>query len=301
MRDDHAFALCLTHDVDRPFKTYQSIYYALQERPLYHLKTALHRKNPYWQFDEIQSIERELGVRSAFYFLNEPHLFRGTNPREWFRPARWVQHIGSYDVESPEIADVIRRLDADGWEIGLHGSFDSYRDKERLRYEKQVLENVLGHPIVGGRQHYLHLDVPETWRYHEDIGLQYDASLGSSREVGFQHGYEPLRPFGDSFVVFPLTAMETALPDPEEDFDSAFETCEDLLLEAAENEAIMTVLWHPRYFNEEEYPGYRRLYARLVERALDLNAWVGPPGDLYQDLTSSNDQTERGMERITKF
>jgi len=25
------FALCLTHDVDRPFKTYQGLYYGLKE------------------------------------------------------------------------------------------------------------------------------------------------------------------------------------------------------------------------------------------------------------------------------
>ncbi len=95
--------------------------------------------------------------------------------------------------------------------------------------------------------------------------------------------------------------METALPDPDEEFDKAFEACEDLLLEAAANDAVMTVLWHPRYFNEDEYPGYRRLYYRLVERALDLNGWVGPPGDLYQQLMSTEERAERGMERITKF
>lgn len=298
--EDSAFALCLTHDVDRPFKTYQSLYYALQERPLYHLKTSLPGNNPYWQFDEIRSLESELGVRSAFYFLNEPHLFRETNFREWLRPSRWVQHLGGYDVEAPEIADAIRQLDADGWEIGLHGSYGSYGDKDRLRYEKNVMEELLDHPVLGGRQHYLHLDVPDTWEYHEEIGLRYDASLGSAVEYGFQHGYEPLRPFDDDFIVFPLTAMEQALPDPGKDFGRAFEVCEDLLIEAAGNDAVMSVLWHPRYFNETEFPGYRRLYYRLIERALGLDAWVGPPGDLYQRLDASHGVEKRGRERITK-
>ncbi|WP_121823398.1 polysaccharide deacetylase family protein [Halostella salina] len=301
--DGHEFALCLTHDVDRPYKTYQSIYYALQERPGYHLRTALPGRNPYWQFDEIRDLESDLGVRSAFYFLNEPHLFRDQPPREWLRPERWIQHLGRYDIESPAIADAIRGLDGDGWEVGLHGSYGSYRDPERLRHEKAVLEDVLGHPVVGGRQHYLNLDVPDTWRHHTEAGLRYDASLGSASEYGFRHGYDPVRPFDDEFVVFPLTAMEVALPDPGRSFDRAFDACEDLLFEAAANDAVMTVLWHPRFFNEDEFPGYCRLYRRLIERAQELSGWVGPPGQLYRTLAPADGDAappDEGIRRITK-
>jgi hypothetical protein len=140
-------------------------------------------------------------------------------------------------------------------------------------------------PVVGGRQHHLRL-APDSWRHHRDIGLQYDASLGSSTSYGFAWGYEPRRPFDDDFLVFPLTAMEIALPDPGDQFTEAWEACRQLLAEAAWNDAVMTVLWHPRYFNEQEFPGYRRLYRRLVERALDMGAWVGPPRDLYERLDS---------------
>jgi hypothetical protein len=301
--DGHEFALCLTHDVDRPYKTYQSVYYALRERRPSHLRSALPGRNPYWQFDEIRALESDLGVRSAFYFLNEPHLFRDLSPREWFRPERWVQHLGRYDVESSAIAAVIRELDGGGWEVGLHGSYGSYRDVERLRYEKAVLEDVLGHPVAGGRQHYLNLDVPETWRHHTEVGLRYDASLGSASEYGFRHGYDPVRPFDDEFVVFPLTAMEVALPDPGQSFDRAFDACEDLLFEAAANDAVMTVLWHPRFFNEDEFPGYRRLYRRLVERAGEMGGWVGAPGRLYRELAPADaaEPADRaGIRRITK-
>lgn len=283
MFDDYTFALCLTHDVDRPSKGLRSLYYAYRERPQYHLKTALRRDNPYWQFDAIMDLEDELGVRSAFYLLNEPHLLE-LAPSQWFRLVNWVQHLGRYDLTDGPIEAVIGRLDAGGWEVGLHGSFHSYLDRQRLSQEKDVLEGVLGHSIRGGRQHYLRLSQPETWRYHADIGLVYDASLGSSTEYGFQHGYDVKRPFDDEFVVFPLTVMEVALPDPGPKFDEARAACDQLLREAAENDAVMTVLWHPRFFNEREFPGYRPLYRLLIERALDLGAWVGPPGDAWARL-----------------
>jgi hypothetical protein len=76
--------------------------------------------------------------------------------------------------------------------------------------------------------------------------------------------------------------METALVEGG-DFTAAWDACEGLLGEAAANDAVMTVLWHPRLVGED-FPGYRELYRRLIERALEMDAWVGPPRDLYERL-----------------
>ena len=282
--EDSSFALCLTHDVDRPYKRLRSLYYAVTERSSYHLRTALSDSNPYWQFEEIMELEADLGVRSAFYFLSEQHLVKERPPRDWLSPTNWVQHLGRYDVTAPEIVDVIVELADGGWEVGLHGSYHSGDDRKRLAEEKAILENVLTEPITGGRQHYLRLSVPETWRHYGRIGLRYDASLGSGTENGFQYGYRPLRPFADDFLVFPLTIMEQTLPDPGRNPDAARDVCEALLQEAAANDAVMTALWHPRFFNEREFPGLRDTYRWLIERAQELGAWIGPPRALMEAL-----------------
>ncbi|WP_256394045.1 polysaccharide deacetylase family protein [Natronoarchaeum rubrum] len=286
---DAEFALCLTHDVDRPYKGLPSLYYALRERPIYHTRTALSSANPYWQFEAIADLEADLGVRSAFYFLDEQHLLLDRPLSDWTSPTHWIEHLGRYDVESPDIARAVRELDDGGWEIGLHGSYHSPEDEARLREEKDRLESVLGDRIVGGRQHHLRLSFPETWRHHRSIGLRYDASLGSGETIGFDYGYRPLRPFDDEFVAFSLTIMEQALPDPGQRYDAARDACDEILREAARNDAVATALWHPRYFDEREFPGYRRLYRWLVERALELGAWVGSPRELYRWFESGAD------------
>lgn len=277
------FALCLTHDVDRPYKTYQALYYTLTERNLRHLSALRPGTNPYWQFESLMALEDELGVRSAFYFLSEPGL--SERPLgQWLRPRYWVEHLGRYDVRTPRMAAVVEALDAGGWEVGIHGSYDSYDDADRLRTEKATLEEVLGHPVMGGRQHYLNLAPgTRTWEHHRSVGLAYDSSLGSSVEYGFEYGYDPIRPFDDEFVVFPLTVMEVALLRNAESVEAAWAECERLLEEAAANDAVMTVLWHPRLIGDD-FPGYRELYRRLIERALSMGAWVGPPGEWYDRL-----------------
>jgi hypothetical protein len=294
---EHDFALCLTHDVDRPYKTYQSLYYAVTERDPSHLASLFPGKNPYWSFDRIRAIESDLGVRSAFYFLDEQSLFEDRPRQELLDPEAWMLYAGRYDVTDPQIAGLIRDLDDGGWEIGLHGSYESYADRDRLRAEKRTLESILGREVTGIRQHHLNLAVPDTWSHHAAIGLMYDTSLGSSSTYGFQHGYGVRRPFDDAFAVFPLTAMELSLP-IESDPERAWEACESLLEEARANAAVMTVLWHPRFFCADT-PKYAPIYRRLIERALELDAWVGPPGELYDGLDDAGGGGPSGTDRAS--
>jgi peptidoglycan/xylan/chitin deacetylase (PgdA/CDA1 family) len=293
---DYPFALCLTHDVDRPYKTpVHAVFYALADRDPRHLRDLLPGRNPYWQFEELMTLEADLGVRSAFYFLNEQPL-RDRPRSDLTDPQALLQTVGRYDVRDPAIERIVRQLDDGGWEVGLHGSYHTARDRERLAEEKARIESVLGHEITGGRQHYLRFDDPETWRHYRNLGLAYDTSLGSTEAYGFLHGDGVLRPFDDDFVVFPLTLMEQTLPDPGERFDAAWAACRSLLDAAADGDAVMTTLFHPRLFDPREFPGYRRLYRRLIEEALEMGAWVGPPRDCYRtflDGSAREDATNR--------
>ena len=231
--EGYEFSLLLTHDVDRPYKTYQSIYYALTrpERRAYHLSTLVPGVNPYWQFEDLMALERDLGVRSACYVLDEQRLFRDRPLSEWLTTEGLQLYAGRYDPTDPEVSEAIRALDEGGWEIGLHGSYESFDDPERLRAEKETVESVIGRRVRGGRQHYLNLKTPDTWAHQRSLGLRYDCSLGVSAEYGFHHGYGLRRPFGDEFVVFPLTVMDQSIPDPGDEFDAAWRVCESLLRE----------------------------------------------------------------------
>lgn len=273
--DGHPYAVCLTHDVDRPTRTYQAIPEAIDRRSLAPLTAD---RDPYWQFETITDLERDLGVRSSFYFLQEPPLFRMGGPRAWLAPHNWLEHLGRYDVTSDRMARVIRRLDRGGWEVGLHGSRRASRDTGRLRWEKRRLERLVGHPVVGCRHHHLRL-AADTWERQQSVGFRYDASLGSSRTCGGGSRLHPFHPT-EGFTVVPLTAMEVALPDPGESFQAALERLRELCRSAAADRGVLTVLWHVRYFARRQFPGYRRLYRRLIEHTLADGAWVGSIGAL---------------------
>lgn len=282
---EYSFALCLSHDVDRIYKTYQYFWNAAQNRDLRELAGILSAKNPYWTFERTIEIESSLGVRSSFNILDEINLFERPKT-EWLTKHGWTLFAGRYDVEDPDVASVLRVLDDLGWEIALHGSYTSSENPDRFTYEKEHIESVAGTEIIGNRQHYWNLSPPDTWRHLRDAGIKYDTSLGSSSEISYQHGHELIRPFDDDFVVFPWSLMDRAVMESGDTQSEIMAACRDILEEARTNRSAIVLDWHGGdVFSSADYPGWGEMYKRLIEQALEMGAWVGPPGQLYEALS----------------
>lgn len=262
----------MTHDVDRTRKTYQyltgfakSLMKGKIGDALYHMTPPI-KKEPYWNIYDIAALEDSYGVRSTFFMLDESIRF---NP---FKPSTFALAVGRYDLFEPKIQEAVRYLDANGWEIGVHGSFLSYNNKELLGREKQRLESILGHPVKGTRQHHLNMD-DTTWKIHEELGFVYDTSWGSNYDIGFVDGkIKPFQPNGTAFTVFPMAVMDvTFMPAADK-----WEQYEALLDEVDRNDAVLVVNFHHRVYNDREYPGYKAAYQRIIETALKRNAEFAP-------------------------
>jgi peptidoglycan/xylan/chitin deacetylase (PgdA/CDA1 family) len=263
-----SLTVCLTHDVDRTRKTYQYITHDIRNHRYGNLKTFFSGKSPYWMFDTIMETEEKYGVRSTFFFLNETIRFKP------FSPSNWKLSLGRYRVNEPEVSSMIRELDAGGWEIGVHGSYNSYKDLSLLKTEKAVLEDVLGKPIAGIRQHYLNLNIPETWKIQREAGFRYDASFGLKNAIGFRDNrYHPYTdPESDMFII-PLAIMEcylfsTSRNDPVTIWNNTLKII-DL---ADKHNGVLCILWHPHMFNEDDFQGYAGVYRRIIEEAKDRGA-----------------------------
>jgi len=281
------FAVCLTHDVDEVRKTYQYITRSLRcikNRDLNCLKnqfmTLLQKikgKEPYWTFEDIISMERKLGVRSTFFFLNENAKVN------IFDPSTWRHYGRKFNIKDPKVVNLIRSLHSGGWEVGLHGSFYSYKDAEKLKREKEILEEVLGDKIHGTRQHNLNLSIPETWKYHEEIGLEYDTTLGFNDRIGFRWGtsfpFCPLDKEGRrvmKLLEIPLIIEDIALfsyNDPWREFIK-------IVNEVERCGGVLTLLWHHSVFNCVEFPGWAEMYKKIVEYCKNRGAWIANGYDI---------------------
>ena len=260
--------IALSHDIDRTKKTYQ--FFTKPTRALLNrdfksfrkLLSTTFKKGNYWTFDDIIEIERSFNIRSTFFFLNESIKFN------ILKPSSFVLSHGRYNINEPKIVNLIKWLDNNGWEVGMHGSYNSYQDLELLKKEKMQLESILDHSVEGVRQHYLNLN-KDTWHKHFVTGFKYDSSFGYTREIGFKEDqFLPFKPLDNDFTVFPLVVMDACFmstPNRWSRLDDLMDICE-------KKNAILIVNFHNHVFNNLEFPNFRDAYIRIIEKGIQRNA-----------------------------
>ncbi len=278
------FAVCLTHDVDRVKKTYQYFTHLINFLSKLQIAKSFNeilcffifffckdpKKDPYWNFEIIMDLEKKLNVKSTFYFLNESGKIK------IFRPKTWKLYLGRYNIKNPEIVKIIKKLDSEGWEIGLHGSYRSYENQNLLQKEKKELENILGKRVYGVRQHYGNLKIPETWKLQEALGFKYDTTLGIQNSILFkEHKYLPFHPFNSSFLEIPLSPlMDHLLFSKSEKKNEVWEECKHIIEEVEKKNGVLNIIWHDRVFKDNEFPGRREIYERIIKLCQEKNAWI---------------------------
>ncbi len=269
----------LSHDVDWIKKNIiQTAYYTLKEKRLYHLINMLSASNNYWNFEALQEIESKYGAKSTFFFLNESIQPKLTN---------WKSielGYGRYSINEPKVTSKIKELDNEGWDVGMHGSYYSYNNFELLKQEKDILENIVGHEVLGTRQHHLNNQIPTTWEYHQKLGFKYDSSVGIKHQVGFDERFTcPFCPFENSFTVFPVVLMDSYLIGITKDIKEGEKIIVRLIEESIDKNTVLTVIWHHRTYNEKEFPQLYYWYNFLLSEVKNNNGKFVLPMDLMSN------------------
>jgi peptidoglycan/xylan/chitin deacetylase (PgdA/CDA1 family) len=274
------FYLCLTHDIDRTDKGLQcltqSIRYLVKgdlKTSCYHL-FALFLNNKYWNFQKIIDIEKKYGVKSTFFFMDESIKFNLLDVKNW------KLSLGRYRMDDLRIRKVISFLDRNGWEIGLHGSYNSYKNLELLKTEKIKLEKILNHEVIGIRQHYLNLD-GKTWKKQEKAGFLYDATFGFKKKVGFKcNKFKPFFPLGknNNFMVIPLAIMDKNIMKKK----NIKGTYLKIISDVEKKKGVLILNWHQICFNEKAFPGYAKLYEDIIKECVRRKAKIVRCKDLLK-------------------
>ncbi len=175
----------------------------------------------------------------------------------------------------------MRTLRAEGFDVGLHGSYESARTAGVLARERATLEAATQAPVETTRQHFLHWDIRWTPQLQEQAGLRADSSLGFNRTVGFRAGTSlPFRQFDVAaaraldVIEVPLAVQDAALLGPiatRPGTEGTHDVVEQLLGEVAGVGGLLTCVFHP---DKLVRPEWHSLYEWVLDRAVDSGAWV---------------------------
>lgn len=262
-RKPRAYSFSLTHDVDRIFDTRGRSWLEVARNALGDVTkrndlllagTRIRSKfvsgrddfrhEPSSTFDFIMDCSEQHNARSSFFFI--PH--RGSDGMD-----------GDYDIDMPWVRSLLRRIHSRGHQLGLHGSYHSYRDPAQITTEFSKLKKIareegISQETWGGRQHYLRWAVSATWQGWSDAGLDFDSTLTFPEVCGFRSGtcWEypafnlqsrtalPLREH-------PLIVMETSLFSASYmnlTDQAAFERIEKLASTCRQFNGQFSLLWH---------------------------------------------------------
>ena len=269
------FAVCLTHDVDSVYRTAFSKGYAAISSLIAkdfkgvvkNTKQLKSKKAPWCNFQDILDLEGTYGARSSFYFLA---LAPGDLDF-------------TYDVM--DLQEEINMIANAGCEVGLHGGHTAYNDLNAIQSEKKRLEEVLGRPVVGYRNHYLRFRVPETWQHLSRAGFRYDTTFGYADCVGFRNGMcHPFKPYDRStkkeidIIEIPLAIVDGALFDNYMRLgpDTAWQIAKRIIDDTERCNGVVTILWHNTKMMDETLIFYKK----ILDYCYKKRAWLASGNDI---------------------
>lgn len=176
-------------------------------------------------------------------------------------------------VEKPRVHRICQRLLEKGHNIGFHPSYAAAADHALFEREAQAFTASLGIPVECGRQHYLRFQVPETWRFWEMIGAQWESTMGYAAAPGFRCGTCKPFPVYDvrerrMLTVYerPFTLMDVTLRDYLSlDPDRAVILGRELRKKTKAHNGEFVVLWHNSSFFTPDWQGYENVLRRILE------------------------------------
>lgn len=275
------FAGCLTHDVDVPFKyNLMGVLIELKKSflmlarfrisefikiNLYILNYLLSKKDPYLQFDKIMTIEKKFNYKSTFYFFSKR------------------QHKLDPDYEVSKLDDIIQKLIKNNFEIGLHGSYTSFKNIEKLISEKKILENLIHKKLAGIRQHFLNFEYPKTWIAQNKAGFIYDSTFGYKDNIGSVNGlFFPFYVYVENrisnLIEIPLIVMDGAFFSVKK--INCWTTFKKFLDKIIACDGLISLNWHQRVFFDKDFRGWGNLYFDILNYLKAKDAYVSSAEDI---------------------
>lgn len=129
------------------------------------------QKDPYDNFSELIDLQKELGIKSNFFF----------------QFAEYSKYDKNVSTNNNTFRSLIKYV-ADYAPVSLAASFSSFGNDEILKKEKNGLEEVINRPVNHCKMRYNRVDIPKSYRNLVAAEFTDDFTMGYTHELGFRAG-----------------------------------------------------------------------------------------------------------------
>ena len=260
---EKTFSYIPTYDIDMA--------YAYKE------KGFLRNTGGFFKSPSIGRLSTLLGMSNdpfdCYGFLDELHEKNKLNPIYFFLVAK---ENGLYDkniLPDNEAMQSFIKMHAEKYTIGLHPSWKSFEAAEILQEEKICLENITTTTIEKSRQHYIKMELPETYKRLIAQNILNDYSMGYGSINGFRASVASSFFWFDlqenkitKLRIHPFCFMDANshyeqkqnINQTKEELDYYYKTCASL------NVTLITIFHNSFLGSSKEFEGWSTLYKNFI-------------------------------------
>lgn len=193
-----------------------------------------------------------------------------------------VGNYGPYDKNpshrNKHYRELIYRL-GQNYQVGIHPSFAAGKNQRITLIAREIkrLENILGRKISSSRQHFLLLDIPQTYKNLIACGITEDFTMGYASETGFRAGtctpfffYDLENEQTTTLKIFPFQVMDGTLRHYKKlTVSDAIEESLSIMKEVKNTGGTFVCIWHNETVNDRgQWKGYRKVFEKIHQEAL---------------------------------
>jgi len=219
------------------------------------------RKDPYDSFSLLVRLQKKYKIKMSYFFLL----------------ANYSRYDRNISYNKTKLHSLIKSV-GDRSNLGLHPSYFSNLLPEKFKLEKDRLEGIANFRINSSRQHYIKLQLPETYRYLIDIEIFDDYSMGYADNIGYRASTSEVFYFYDldfeiqtPLKIHPFVVSDYAMK-KNMGFSSekALEEITEILSFAKINKYNFISLFHNDSLGRsEEWEGWRNVYIEMIKMVND--------------------------------
>ena len=209
----------------------------------------------------------------SFGWMDRLHEKHSLTPRYFFLVA---VKSGKYDKNispSKQPMQTLIRNHAKKYDIGIHPSWQSGDDPEKLKLEILKLGHITGKQVLSSRQHYIRFTLPETFRLLIEAGIESDFSMGYGSINGFRasvaspfYWYDLEKEQQTNLLIYPFCYM-----DANSFFEQKFSPQQALEEMRQYRDIIkpvngtMITVWHNTFLGTGKlFNGWREVYEQFI-------------------------------------
>jgi len=218
------------------------------------------QKDPFDTYDYQEKLFEKFKLRPTYFFLAGK---RGHNDN-------------NISPENNRFKKLVKRLSAFG-EIGIHPSYNSENDPKIVAQEIENVQRNSSHKITCSRQHFLKINLPETYSCLTELGITDDYTMAYAGVMGFRASICTPFLFYDLPVekILPVKVHSCAVMDGTLNDYLHFSTTEafKVMMELLDKTKIyggeFILIWHNHSFNGK---GYWKGWTTVFEKILQAGA-----------------------------